>query len=250
MPCVAFAGLSVPPLARERALHPPAILLPASLSACLSMHACACIRLCLWVPRTSFVGSMLAVEERVLERAFGNNGRLMVRRVMVPPHRVSASESSSAGACICLCRGDDRQVMKLRADLSGSGGSTVGTDSLGEGVLFNRGYAHEGSIEALWDDHHNDGHGSFGCEDGGLDDGSEEVPLDVIKGGGGGGLECRRQQLLRYFGERSKAGGTRGVSDRCCDVCYNPGLCFCGVCGNVDPVCRGRVRKLCSLFAY
>ena len=99
---------------------------------------------------------------------------------------VSASESSSAGACMSLCRGDDREVMKLRADFSGSGGSTVGTDSLGEGVLFNRGYAHEGSIEALWDDHHNDGHGSFRCEEGGLDDGSEEVPLDVIKGGGGG----------------------------------------------------------------
>lgn len=127
---------------------------------------------------------------------------------------------------LSLCRGDDREVMKLRANLANSGGSTVGTDSLGEGVLFNRGYAHEGSIEALWDDDHDEGHGSFGCGDGGLED--EEVPLDVIKGGGGGGLECRRQQLLRYFGERSKAGGARGMSDRCCDVCYNAGVCFCG----------------------
>ena len=89
MPCVAFAGLSVPPLARERALHPPATLLPASrpisppVSVCMRVLACACACGC---REQSFVGWMLAVEERVLERAFANKGRVLVRRVMVPLH--------------------------------------------------------------------------------------------------------------------------------------------------------------------
>ena len=52
------------------------------------------------------------------------------------------------------------------------------------------------------------------------EDGGDGVPLNVV-GGAGGGLECRREQLLRYFGERARAGGARGLPHRCCDVCFD-----------------------------
>jgi len=79
--------------------------------------------------------------------------------------------------------------------------------------LFNRGHAQEGSVESLWDANNGVAGLREGCDD--------DVPLDAVRRIGGG-LECRRQQLLRYFGERSRAGGGRGVAERCCDVCYDP----------------------------
>jgi hypothetical protein len=48
-----------------------------------------------------------------------------------------------------------------------------------------------------------------------------------LVGGGrgqGGGLECRRVQLLRFFGEELEARreGAQRDPKRCCDVCYDP----------------------------
>jgi hypothetical protein len=88
----------------------------------------------------------------------------------------------------------------------------------------------QGSIEAEWDACVADGEGKGGVGGGGGgemggggvggdadEDGGDGVPLNVV-GGAGGGLECRREQLLRYFGERARAGGARGLPHRCCDM--------------------------------
>ena len=115
---------------------------------------------------------------------------------------------NSLEAMSFFCRGDSRNVLRRNGPLP--------EDSVqNDGLLFNRGHAEEGSLEALWDTTRvPDGQG-------GGNDCEADVPLDVARRVGGG-LECRRQQLLRYFGERVRAGGSRGVANRCCDVCCDP----------------------------
>lgn len=115
---------------------------------------------------------------------------------------------SSLEAMSTFCRGDSRNVLR-------KGGQTPDDSLLDDGLLFNRGHAEEGTLEDLWDTTRGaDAEGEGSNEE-------ADVPLHALRRVGGG-LECRRQQLLRYFGERARAGGSRGAADRCCDVCCDP----------------------------